>query len=91
MRLTIEDFGQGIDEDELHLIFGRGYQGRRSRKAIYEEGEGMGLFHTRLIVEAHKGKIWCGCRSGPRSEMSARLEGYRVWFTLELPIEQSDT
>jgi len=90
VRLTIEDFGQGIEEDELHLIFGRGYQGRRSRKATYEEGEGMGLFHARLIVEAHKGKIWCGCRSGPRHEGSAKLEGYRVWFTFELPIKQSD-
>jgi signal transduction histidine kinase len=90
-RLAIEDFGQGIEEDELHLIFGRGYQGQRSRKALYEEGEGMGLFHARLIVEAHKGSIWAGCQSGGRSETSARLEGYRVWFNIELPIKQSDT
>jgi signal transduction histidine kinase len=90
IRLTVEDFGQGIREEERQLIFGRGYQGERSRKAIYEEGEGMGLFHARLIVEAHKGEIWCGCRSGPRSEGSARLEGYLVWFTFELPIRQSD-
>jgi signal transduction histidine kinase len=91
VRLSIEDFGLGMDEDELHLIFGRGYQGRRSRKAIHEEGEGMGLFHARLIIEAHKGKIWADCRSGQRSEASARLEGYRVRFTLELPIKQLDT
>jgi signal transduction histidine kinase/ligand-binding sensor protein len=90
-RLTIENFGLGIDEDELHMIFRRGYQGRRSRKAIYEEGEGLGLFQARRIIEAHKGKIWAGCRSGARSETSARLEGYRVWFTFELPIKQSDT
>jgi signal transduction histidine kinase len=90
VRLIIEDFGQGIEEDELHLIFARGYQGKRSRKSIHEEGKGMGLFHTRLIVEAHKGKIWGDCRSGPRSEGSARLEGYLVWFTFELPIKQSD-
>ena len=90
-RLTIENFGLGIDEDELHMIFRRGYQGRRSRKAIYEEGEGLGLFQARRIIEAHKGKIWAGCRSGARSETSARLEGYRVWFTFELPLKQSDT
>jgi signal transduction histidine kinase len=89
VRLTIENFGQGIREEDRRLIFGRGYQGERSRKARYEEGEGLGLFHARLIVEAHKGGIWCGCQSGPRSEASARLEGYRVWFTFELPIKQS--
>jgi signal transduction histidine kinase len=91
VRLVIEDFGLGIDEDELHLIFVRGYQGKRSRKSTYEEGEGLGLFHARRIVEAHKGKIQAGCRSGARSDTSARLEGYRVWVTIELPLKQSDT
>ncbi len=90
VRLTIEDFGQGIREQDRCLIFGRGYQGERSRKALYEEGEGMGLFHARLIVEAHKGEIWCGCRSGPRTDDSSRLEGYRVWFTFKLPLERAD-
>jgi signal transduction histidine kinase len=90
VRLAIEDFGQGIKNEERRLIFGRRYQGERSQKALYEEGEGMGLFHARLIVESHKGTIWCGCKSGPRSEASARLEGYLVWFTFELPIKQSD-
>lgn len=90
VRLTVEDFGQGIKEEELHLLFGRGFQGARSRKAIYEVGEGLGLFHARLIVEAHKGSIWCKCRSGQRSDSSARLEGYRVWFTLEIPLKQID-
>ncbi len=90
-RITIEDFGLGIDEDELHIIFNRGYQGRRSRKAIYEEGEGLGLFQARRIIEAHKGKIWAGCRSGARSETSDRLAGYRVWFTFELPLRQSQS
>ena len=90
VRLTIEDFGQGIKEQDRRLIFGRGYQGERSRKALYEEGEGMGLFHARLIVEAHKGEIWCGCRSGPRTNDSSRLEGYRVWFTFKLPLERTD-
>lgn len=89
VQLTIEDFGQGIDEDERKLIFGRGVQGKRSRRALHEEGEGMGLFHARLIVEAHGGRIWCGCRSGTRTDTSARLEGYRVWFTFELPVKWS--
>lgn len=90
VRLRIEDYGQGIDADELHLIFNRGYQGKRSKKAVHEEGEGMGLFHARLIIEAHKGKIWGDCRSGSRTATSARLEGYLVWFTIELPILQSN-
>jgi signal transduction histidine kinase len=90
VRLTIEDFGQGIKEEELKLVFAREYQGERSKKAMYEEGEGLGLFHTRLIVDAHKGEIWCRCQSGTRTEDSRKLEGYRVRFTFELPIMQSD-
>lgn len=88
VRLTIEDFGQGINDDEKRLIFGRGYQGERSRKAKWEEGEGMGLFHARLIIEAHKGAIWCDCKSGPRESTSKKLEGFLVRFTIELPMKQ---
>jgi len=87
VRLIVEDFGQGIKGEDLKLIFKRYYQGGRSRKALYEEGEGLGLFHTRLIVDAHKGEIWCSCQSGPRTEDSNMLEGYRVRFTFKLPLK----
>ena len=84
----IEDFGQGIDTDELHLIFGRGYQGKRSKRAIREEGDGMGLYHARVIIEAHKGRIWGECQSEVRETTWSRLDGYLVWFTIQLPIRQ---
>ncbi len=89
-QLYIEDFGQGIVEDEKNLIFMRGYRGRRSRKAIREEGEGMGLFHARRIIEAHRGRMWCDCHSGQRYKNSMPLAGYLVWFVIELPIEQPE-
>jgi signal transduction histidine kinase/ligand-binding sensor protein len=90
VRLTIEDFGQGIRDDEMSRIFDRGYQGERSRKSLDEEGAGMGLFHARLIIAAHKGKILVRCHSGPRTEDSSRLEGYVVQFTFVLPVKQTD-
>ena len=66
IELKIQDFGQGIPADETHLIYERRYQGRRSKKSSYEEGEGMGLYHARLIIHAHQGKIEYHSRSGPR-------------------------
>jgi signal transduction histidine kinase/ligand-binding sensor protein len=86
VQVTIEDFGLGIDDDDLVRIFRPGVQGARSRRSLYAEGEGMGLYHAKVIVEAHKGSIRAGCRSGTRSHTSARLTGYRVWFTFDLPI-----
>jgi len=55
---SIVDQGQGIAPDDLPLLFDRFYRSKRDRKV---EGLGLGLYITRLLVEAHGG--WIGVES----------------------------
>jgi two-component system, LuxR family, sensor kinase FixL len=51
VRVSIRDFGAGIDEQELNRIFEPFFTTKRS-------GLGMGLSLGRSIIEAHAGRIW---------------------------------
>ncbi len=53
LQIRIEDTGEGIDEAQLSKVFDRFYQGVGNNK----KGYGIGLSHTRDLVEAHNGKI----------------------------------
>ncbi len=61
-RITVEDQGPGIDEDEIELIFSRFYRGEKSRSRSHG-GAGLGLAIARGIVEAHGGSIHAENRS----------------------------
>ena len=54
VQLTVADHGPGIAADELERVFERFY---RSPSATRREGLGLGLYVTRLLVEAHGGRI----------------------------------
>lgn len=62
--LSVGDRGEGINEEDLPLIFERFYRGRSSRKA---GGLGLGLYITKLLVEAHGGRIWAESEPGKGS------------------------
>lgn len=60
--ITVTDRGAGIDADELPHLFEKFF---RSRSApTRAPGFGLGLYVSRLIVEAHGGRIWADCRRG---------------------------
>lgn len=52
--ISIKDYGEGINGEDLPHIFERFY---RSKGAETRHGFGLGLYITRLIVEAHGGQI----------------------------------
>jgi len=54
VQVTVADHGPGIAQDELDRVFERFY---RSPTATRKEGLGLGLYITRLLVEAHGGSI----------------------------------
>jgi signal transduction histidine kinase len=57
VHVKINDTGIGIPEDKLELIFDRFYQLDSAHIQKYG-GAGLGLWISKNIVEAHRGKIW---------------------------------
>jgi signal transduction histidine kinase len=53
--ISVTDQGVGVDADDLAHLFEKHY---RAKTAGMTQGVGLGLFGSRLIVEAHGGRIW---------------------------------
>lgn len=70
--IALHDQGPGIASDDLQHIFDRFYRTQHARKS---EGTGLGLYITRLLVEAHGGRIWAESVPG---------EGSTFYFTLPI-------
>jgi PAS domain S-box-containing protein len=70
---AVVDQGVGIAPDDLPRLFERFYRAQGVRRT---EGLGLGLFITKMLVEAHGGRIWVESESG---------QGSTFYFTL--PIE----
>lgn len=57
IRLTIEDSGMGMDEEELTHCFERLYRGKRVGQYNIAPGAGLGLAKVKDIVEFHRGWV----------------------------------
>jgi signal transduction histidine kinase len=73
LEVSVTDRGPGIAPADLPHIFDRYYRSQASRK---KEGTGLGLYISRLLVEAHGGKIW----------VENNLQGEGCTFTFTLPL-----
>ena len=54
VEISVRDVGKGIAPEDLPHLFERFYRGKGEHKT---EGLGLGLFITRMLVEAHGGRI----------------------------------
>ena len=70
--LSVQDFGPGIDPEHLPHLFDRFY-----RASTSSSGLGLGLYISRILVEAHGGRIWVESRPGQGST-----------FTMALPLTE---
>jgi signal transduction histidine kinase len=61
VTVEIEDYGQGIDGDDLPKLFQRFF---RARNAEGIEGTGIGLSVVKLIAEQHGGEVTVASRKG---------------------------
>ena len=68
--VAIIDQGKGIRSDDLPYLFERFYRAKGSRKI---EGLGLGLYITKMLVEAHGGRIWVVSAVGKGSTFSFTL------------------
>nr|WP_314499061.1 ATP-binding protein [uncultured Chryseobacterium sp.] len=73
VKVSVKDFGEGIDEKILPNLFDRYFRVDHSGKAY--TGLGLGLYICAEIVRRHQGEI------GAESEMG---KGSTFWFTLPL-------
>jgi signal transduction histidine kinase len=69
---TVEDKGQGIQEEELPNIFGE-FQRASNEATNGERSTGLGLAIVKKIVEGHGGQIWADSRIGKGSTFSFSL------------------
>lgn len=53
----VKDTGGGITDEDKKILFTEGGRGKDSVK-VNVDATGYGLFTVKLIVEAHKGKVW---------------------------------
>jgi signal transduction histidine kinase len=68
---SVTDLGRGIGPEDLPHLFGRYFRARATQKS--HDGLGLGLYISRLIVEAHGGKIWVESEEGKGSTFSFTL------------------
>ncbi len=85
LKMSVRDTGGGIDkkdQDELFQKFSRidPYTGGDQNSLVRTGGTGLGLYVSKNIIEAHKGKI------GVKSE-----KGKGSIFYFEIPLYQSKT
>jgi len=70
VRVSVADRGPGISTEDLPHLFERFY---RARNAQRKDGLGLGLFITRMLVEAHGGRIWAESEPGRGSTFTFTL------------------
>jgi signal transduction histidine kinase len=74
MKVWVRDTGAGISPQEVGHIFEK-YQQTTTGKTSKYKGTGLGLVISKMIVEAHGGKIWVESELG---------KGTTLFFTLPL-------
>lgn len=79
VTVSVQDFGQGIPRGKLSVIFSKFYRVGSTKI----EGLGLGLFISKKIIEAHKGKIWVNSKVGKGSCFEFSLPTKTVAQTTE--------
>jgi signal transduction histidine kinase len=76
--IEVSDTGPGIPAQEQEHLFERFYRASHAKEQE-KQGVGLGLAITKVIVEAHEGRIWLGSDPG---------EG--TTFHVELPLRKPE-
>lgn len=79
VTISVSDEGKGIDPQDVPYIFEKFYRAPDTARST--KGAGLGLYLTRVIINAHHGRIWVD---------SNFEKGTRICFTLPLaePVDE---
>ena len=70
ITISVIDYGQGIPEDEIKLIFNKYYSAAKKFRKI---GTGLGLYLSQQIVKSHGGEILVTSEENVRTEFRVKL------------------
>lgn len=73
VRLTVKDTGIGITDEDKKSLFTEGGRGKDSVR-INVDSTGYGLYSVKLIMDAHKGKVWAESELGKGSTFYVELD-----------------
>lgn len=73
--VAVVDTGVGIAPEDLPQLFEKHY---RAHAVGHIEGNGLGLYGSRLIIEAHGGRIWVESTPGQGSRFTIALPLTRI-------------
>ena len=85
ISIEIESLGYEIPEDKREQIFERGRRGLIAVRGIQISGGGIGLWESKSVIEAHKGRITI--TSDPRKKIHKGARGFLTIFSITLPIK----
>lgn len=68
--ISVIDYGQGIPESELKMIFNKYYS---AAKKLRKVGTGLGLYLSQQIAQAHGGEITATSEENVRTEFCVKL------------------
>lgn len=70
--VSVQNSGEGIEEEDLKHIFDRFYKSDKSR-SLDKMGVGLGLYIVKSIIMAHKEKIWAESEPGDYTRFNFTL------------------
>jgi PAS domain S-box-containing protein len=71
LLVRVEDEGPGVDPHDLPFLFEMFF--RKKDGHDFRIGRGLGLHFCRLVVEAHRGRIWAANRAAGGAQFSIAL------------------
>lgn len=79
IQVDVQDRGIGIAREHMENIFNRFYRVSSTRNRV--QGLGIGLYLSREIIEAHRGKIWVESEEGKGSvfHVSFPIEAMKIY------------
>ena len=75
VKVTVEDTGSGIPEEDLPKVFERFYRVEKTRSRDFG-GTGLGLSIARKVIESHGGSIWIESKQGSGTVVNFTLPRY---------------